>query len=65
VKLVVAIVPAADAGQTVQALSEVRLAVTRLASSGGFLQQGNARSADQPSSHRCRYDSRGSNPARR
>ena len=41
-KLVVAIVQGEDAGQTVQALSEAGLSVTRLASSGGFLQQGNA-----------------------
>ena len=41
-KLVVAIVQAEDAGQTVQALSEAGISVTKLASSGGFLQQGNA-----------------------
>ena len=40
-KLVVAIVQGEDAGQTVQALSDAGLSVTRLASSGGFLQQGN------------------------
>jgi len=40
-KLVVAIVQGEDAGQTVQALSEVGISVTKLASSGGFLQQGN------------------------
>jgi len=42
VKLVVAIVQGEDAGQTVQSLNEAGLSVTRLASSGGFLQQGNA-----------------------
>jgi uncharacterized protein YaaQ len=42
VKLVVAVVQGEDAGQTVQALSEARLSVTKLASSGSFLQQGNA-----------------------
>jgi uncharacterized protein YaaQ len=31
-----------DASQTVQALSSAGISVTRLASSGGFLQQGNA-----------------------
>ena len=41
-KLVVAIVQGEDAGQTVQALNEAGLSVTRLASSGGFLKQGNA-----------------------
>jgi uncharacterized protein YaaQ len=41
-KLVVAIVQGEDAGQTVQALGEAGLSVTKLASSGGFLQQGNA-----------------------
>jgi uncharacterized protein YaaQ len=41
-KLVVAIVQGEDAGQTVQALSEAGISVTKLASSGGFLQQGNA-----------------------
>ena len=41
-KLLVAIVQGEDAGQTVQALSEAGLSVTKLASSGGFLQQGNA-----------------------
>lgn len=41
-KLVVAIVQGEDAGQTVQALSDAGLSVTKLASSGGFLQQGNA-----------------------
>ncbi|HYW25663.1 MAG TPA: cyclic-di-AMP receptor [Terriglobales bacterium] len=40
-KLVVAIVQGEDAGQTVQALSEAGISVTKLASSGGFLQQGN------------------------
>ncbi len=41
-KLVVAIVQGEDAGQTVAALSQAGISVTRLASSGGFLQQGNA-----------------------
>jgi uncharacterized protein YaaQ len=41
-KLVVAIVQVEDAGQTVQALNEAGISVTRLASSGGFLQQRNA-----------------------
>jgi uncharacterized protein YaaQ len=41
-KLVVAIVQGEDAGQTVEALNAAGLSVTRLASSGGFLQQGNA-----------------------
>jgi uncharacterized protein YaaQ len=41
-KLVVAIVQGEDAGQTVQALNSSGISVTRLASSGGFLQQGNA-----------------------
>jgi uncharacterized protein YaaQ len=41
-KLVVAIVQGEDAGQTVHALSEAGLSVTKLASSGGFLQQGSA-----------------------
>jgi uncharacterized protein YaaQ len=41
-KLVVAIVQGEDAGQTVQALNGAGMSVTRLASSGGFLQQGNA-----------------------
>ena len=41
-KLVVAIVQGEDAGHTVTALSEAGLSVTKLASSGGFLQQGNA-----------------------
>jgi uncharacterized protein YaaQ len=40
-KLVVAIVQGEDAGQTVQALSSAGISVTRFASSGGFLQQGN------------------------
>ena len=40
-KLVVAIVQGEDAGQTEQALSEADISVTKLASSGGFLQQGN------------------------
>ena len=41
-KLVVAFVQGEDAGQTVAALSQSGISVTRLASSGGFLQQGNA-----------------------
>ncbi len=41
-KLVVAIVQGEDAGQSVHALSSAGISVTRLASSGGFLQQGNA-----------------------
>ncbi len=41
-KLVVAIVQGEDAGQTVQALNAAGISVTRLASSGGFLQQGSA-----------------------
>jgi uncharacterized protein YaaQ len=42
VKLVVAIVQGEDAGHTVQSLNAAGVSVTRLASSGGFLQQGNA-----------------------
>jgi uncharacterized protein YaaQ len=42
VKLVVAIVQGEDAGQTVRALAAAGISVTRLASSGGFLQQSNA-----------------------
>ena len=41
-KLVVAIVQGEDAGHTVQALSAAGISVTRLSSSGGFLQQGNS-----------------------
>ena len=41
-KLVLAIVHGEDAGQTVQALNGAGFIVTRLASSGGFLQQGSA-----------------------
>lgn len=37
-----AVVQGEDAGGAVQALSQAGFAVTRLASSGGFLQQGNA-----------------------
>jgi uncharacterized protein YaaQ len=40
--LVIAVIQGEDAGQTVQALSAAGIAVTKLASSGGFLQQGNA-----------------------
>jgi uncharacterized protein YaaQ len=42
VKLVIAVVQGEDAGQTVQALSGAGISVTKLASSGGFLQQGNS-----------------------
>jgi len=42
VKLVLAIVQGEDAGRTVQALNGSGISVTRFASSGGFLQQGNA-----------------------
>ena len=41
-KLVIAVVQGEDATQTVQALSSAGISVTKLASSGGFLQQGNA-----------------------
>ena len=41
-KLVVAIVQGEDAGHTMHALNAAGIGVTRLASSGGFLQQGNA-----------------------
>ncbi len=41
-KLVIAVVQGEDAGQTVQALSGAGIPVTKLVSSGGFLQQGNA-----------------------
>ena len=41
-KLVFAIVQGEDAGRTVQALNGAGISVTRFASSGGFLQQGNA-----------------------
>jgi len=41
-KLIIAVVQGEDSGQTVQALSGAGISVTRLASSGGFLQQGNA-----------------------
>ena len=40
-KLVIAIVQGEDAGHAVQALNAAGLSVTRFASSGGFLQQGN------------------------
>ena len=40
-KLVIAIVQGEDAAQTVQALSGAGINVTRLPSTGGFLQQGN------------------------
>jgi uncharacterized protein YaaQ len=42
VKLVIAVVQGEDASQTVQALSGAGISVTKMASSGGFLQQGNA-----------------------
>ena len=41
-KMVVAFVQNEDAAHTVRALSAAGITVTRLASSGGFLQQGNA-----------------------
>lgn len=41
-KLMVAVVQGEDAPQTVQALSAAGISVTKLASSGGFLQQGNS-----------------------
>ncbi len=41
-KLVIAVVQGEDAAQTVQALSSAGISVTKMASSGGFLQQGNA-----------------------
>lgn len=41
-KLVFAVVQGEDAGETVSALGAAGLPVTRLHSSGGFLQQGNA-----------------------
>jgi uncharacterized protein YaaQ len=40
-KLVLAVVQGEDAGQAIQALNQVGISVTRFASSGGFLQQGN------------------------
>jgi uncharacterized protein YaaQ len=42
VKLVIAVIQGEDASQTVQALSAAGISVTKMASSGGFLQQGNA-----------------------
>jgi uncharacterized protein YaaQ len=42
VKLIVAIVQGEDAPGTVQALSRQGVSVTRVSSSGGFLQQGNS-----------------------
>jgi uncharacterized protein YaaQ len=42
VKLVIAVVQGEDAAQTVQALSGAGISVTKMASSGGFLQQGNS-----------------------
>jgi uncharacterized protein YaaQ len=41
VKLVIAIVQDRDADQVIAALTEYHLRVTRIASTGGFLQQGN------------------------
>ena len=41
-KLVIAVVQGEDTAQTVQALSAAGISVTKMASSGGFLQQGNA-----------------------
>jgi uncharacterized protein YaaQ len=41
VKLVIAVIQGEDAPQTLQALSSAGISVTKLASSGGFLQQGN------------------------
>ena len=40
-KLVIAVVQGEDSAQTVQALSAAGISVTKMASSGGFLQQGN------------------------
>jgi uncharacterized protein YaaQ len=42
VKLVLAVVQGEDAGAATQALANAGIPVTRLHSSGGFLQQGNA-----------------------
>ena len=41
-KLVIAVVQGEDAAQTVQALSTAGISVTKMTSTGGFLQQGNA-----------------------
>ena len=41
-KLVIAVIQGEDAAHTVQALSAAGISVTKMASSGGFLQQGNA-----------------------
>lgn len=41
-KLILAVVQGEDAAQTTQALANAGVPVTRLHSSGGFLQQGNA-----------------------
>ncbi|MGH7904414.1 MAG: cyclic-di-AMP receptor [Candidatus Dormibacteraceae bacterium] len=41
-KLIVAVIQGEDAQRTVQALASGGFSVTRLASSGGFLQQGNS-----------------------
>jgi uncharacterized protein YaaQ len=42
VKLVIAVVQAEDAPRTVSALTDKGISSTRISSSGGFLQQGNA-----------------------
>ncbi len=41
-KLIIAIVHHTDGEQILQALTEARFSVTRIASSGGFLRKGNA-----------------------
>ena len=41
-KLLIAVIQGEDAAATVQALSGAGISVTKLSSSGGFLQQGNA-----------------------
>ena len=40
-KLLIAVIQGEDGSQTVQALSAAGISVTKLSSSGGFLQQGN------------------------
>jgi uncharacterized protein YaaQ len=42
VKLIIAVVQGEDAQRTVAALAEAGMSSTRISSSGGFLQQGNA-----------------------
>jgi uncharacterized protein YaaQ len=42
VKLIIAVVQGEDAHRTVAALAEAGISSTRISSSGGFLQQGNA-----------------------